>query len=41
LAAGDRSTGNRITPPTLNSVQPLGAARGTTIEMTVEGLNLA
>jgi hypothetical protein len=35
------AAGNRITPPTLNSVAPLGVARGTTVEMTVEGLNLA
>ncbi|HEY1336076.1 MAG TPA: hypothetical protein VGF59_01135 [Bryobacteraceae bacterium] len=34
-------TGNRTTPPTLNAVVPVGAARGTTVEMTVEGLNLA
>lgn len=37
----DRPTGNRTTPPTLNSVSPLGLARGTTSEITVEGLNLA
>jgi hypothetical protein len=35
------AAGNRTTPPTLNSVAPLGIARGTTVEMTVEGLNLA
>ena len=34
-------SGNRTTPPTLDTVQPLGVARGTTVEMTVEGLNLA
>ena len=34
-------SGNRTTPPTLDTVQPLGIARGTTVEMTVEGLNLA
>ncbi|MFN7923745.1 MAG: hypothetical protein U0Q16_26825 [Bryobacteraceae bacterium] len=34
-------TGPRITPPTLNSVAPLGVARGMTAELTVEGLNLA
>src|SRR5262252_8388247 len=34
-------TGNRTTPPTLNTVAPLGIARGTSVEMTVEGLNLA
>src|SRR5688572_10987776 len=33
--------GSRITPPTLNVVSPLGMARGTTVELTVEGLNLA
>jgi hypothetical protein len=37
----DHPTGPRITPPTLNSVAPLGVARGTTVELTVEGLNLA
>src|SRR5689334_6404862 len=31
----------RTTPPTLNNVSPQGIARGTTVEMTVEGLNLA
>jgi hypothetical protein len=41
LLAGDLPTGNRITPPTLNSVSPVGVARGTTVEITVEGLNLA
>jgi hypothetical protein len=34
-------TGNRTTPPTINSVSPLGVARGATLEMNVEGLNLA
>ena len=37
----DSPSGNRTTPPTLNSVSPLGVARGTTTEMEVEGLNLA
>jgi hypothetical protein len=41
LMAGDEPTGSRITPPTLNSVAPVGVARGTTVEMTMEGLNLA
>ncbi len=41
LFAADQATGNRITPPTLSSVSPRGVARGTTIEMTMEGLNLA
>jgi hypothetical protein len=40
-ADSDHPSGNRITPPTLNSVAPLGVARGTTVELTVEGLNLA
>ena len=34
-------TGNRTTPPTINSVSPMGVARGATVEMNVEGLNLA
>jgi hypothetical protein len=34
-------SGNRTTPPTLSAVNPIGIARGTTVEMTVEGLNLA
>ena len=40
-AAGLFGAGNRTTPPTLESVAPLGMSRGTTVEMTVEGLNLA
>src|SRR5262245_47148577 len=40
-ASTDHPTGNRPTPPTLNSFNPVGIARGTTVEMTVEGLNLA
>ncbi len=39
--AEDWPTGPRITPPTLSSVAPLGAARGNTIELTIEGFNLA
>ena len=39
--AADWPTGNRTTPPTIDSVQPQGVARGATLEMTVEGLNLA
>ncbi|MCU1236983.1 MAG: hypothetical protein JWP63_4950, partial [Candidatus Solibacter sp.] len=35
------AAGNRTTPPTLDTVVPLGVSRGTTVEMTVEGLNLA
>jgi len=41
LTAADQPTGNRITPPTLSSVSPVGVARGTTVEITMEGLNLA
>src|SRR5262245_37313367 len=37
----DHPTGPRITPPTITVVAPRGIARGTTVEMTVEGLNLA
>src|SRR6266581_2294641 len=37
----DSPTGNRITPPTINSVSPQGVSRGAAVEMTVEGLNLA
>jgi hypothetical protein len=37
----DHPTGPRMTPPTVNSVTPAGFARGMTVEMTVEGLNLA
>jgi hypothetical protein len=40
-ASIDSPTGPRMTPPTLNSISPVGIARGTTVEMTVEGLNLA
>jgi hypothetical protein len=40
-STSDHPSGNRTTPPTLNSVSPVGIARGTTVEMTVEGLNLA
>src|SRR6185369_14979119 len=39
--AADWPTGNRTTPPTINSVTPLGVARGATVEMNVDGLNLA
>ena len=42
LAADETSpTGNRTTPPTVNVVAPRGVSRGTTVELTVEGLNLA
>src|SRR5438876_5711380 len=37
----DSPTGKRITPPTVNAVSPQGVSRGATVEMTVEGLNLA
>ena len=37
----DSPTGNRTTPPTINSVSPRGAPRGATTELAVEGLNLA
>ena len=40
-SSADRPTGNRTTPPTIGSVAPLGVARGTTAELTVEGLDLA
>src|SRR6266852_6490801 len=40
-ASTDHPTGNRTTPPTLNAVNPIGIARGATVELTVEGLNLA
>ena len=39
--AADSPTGNRTTPPTINSISPSGVPRGATIEMNVEGLNLA
>src|SRR5690242_17473582 len=39
--ASESLTGNRTTPPTINSVSPLGVQRGATLEMNVEGLNLA
>src|SRR5437867_10620563 len=37
----DSPTGKRITPPTISSVSPQGLSRGATVEMTVEGFNLA
>jgi hypothetical protein len=39
--AEDWPTGPRITPPTISRVSPQGVARGMTIEMEVEGFNLA
>jgi hypothetical protein len=40
-ASTEHPTGSRITPPTLNAVSPAGVSRGATVEVTVEGLNLA
>src|SRR6266404_9087742 len=37
----DSPTGKRITPPTISSVSPQGISRGATVEMTIEGFNLA
>src|SRR5882672_10166390 len=37
----DSPSGKRITPPTISSVSPLGVSRGATVEMAVEGFNLA
>ncbi|MBI4909637.1 MAG: PPC domain-containing protein [Acidobacteria bacterium] len=37
----DHPTGSRITPPSIREVSPLGISRGTTVELTVEGFNLA
>jgi len=34
-------TGDRTTPPTINSVSPRGVPRGATTELTIDGLNLA
>jgi hypothetical protein len=34
-------SGKRITPPTISSVSPQGVSRGATVEMTVDGFNLA
>ena len=34
-------TGSRRTPPTISAISPRGLTRGTTVELTVEGLNLA
>lgn len=39
--AESHPTGPRQTPPTIRQVAPLGVARGMTVEMTVEGFNLA
>src|SRR5258708_6671771 len=40
-ASTDHPTGNRRSHTTLKAVNSVGIARGTTVEMTVEGLNLA
>src|SRR5262245_4778615 len=37
----EHPTGSRITPPTIREVAPVGVSRGTTVEMTGEGFNLA
>jgi hypothetical protein len=37
----DWPSGQRITPPTISRVSPQGIARGMTVEMEVEGFNLA
>ena len=39
--AEDHPTGPRMTPPTIREVAPLGVARGTSAEITVDGFNLA
>ncbi len=39
--AQDHPSGPRMTPPTIRQVAPLGVSRGTSVEMTVEGFNLA
>src|SRR5450432_3610661 len=40
-ATADSPTGTRMTPPTISAVAPLGVSRGATVEMTIEGFNLA
>src|SRR3981081_459007 len=40
-ASNDSPSGTRITPPTISVVSPQGVARGATVEMTIEGFNLA
>lgn len=39
--AEDWPSGTRITPPTISRVSPQGIARGMTVEMEIEGFNLA
>ena len=34
-------SGTRMTPPTIRDVSPRGIARGTSVELTVEGFNLS
>ncbi len=41
LFADDHPSGERQTPPTIRQMAPLGASRGMTVEMTVDGFNLA
>ena len=40
-SATDWPSGNRTTPPTISRIAPQGIARGMTVEMEVEGFNLA
>jgi hypothetical protein len=40
-SAEEWPSGPRITPPTIASVSPQGIARGNTLEMNIEGFNLA
>ncbi len=37
----DSPTGTRLTPPTITAVSPQGVQRGATVEMTIDGFNLA
>src|SRR5579862_7987291 len=37
----DSPTGTRQTPPTITAVSPQGVQRGATVEMTIDGFNLA
>ncbi|MCX6591092.1 MAG: hypothetical protein NTZ56_06175 [Acidobacteria bacterium] len=41
VLAEDHPTGPRLTPPTIRAVAPLGVSRGMSVEMTIEGFNLA
>ncbi|MCX6622707.1 MAG: hypothetical protein NTY38_16900 [Acidobacteria bacterium] len=40
-ASTDSPTGSRTTPPIITSLSQLGVSRGTTVELEVEGMNLA